>query len=167
MKSLNSESSTLTPFCACGCGERVALSRMHGREGQPNKYVNGHHNRVKKVAEHPESVADHLVTVVDLAWAAGFIEGEGSYSTSGVRGYPSVQATQVQAEPLERLRSMLGGRVFHGKTRNIWTWRVNGTRARGVMLTLWPMMSPRRRLQIERVLRLDNTITMRHGDTVQ
>lgn len=89
-------------------------------------------------------------TTRDLAWAAGFLEGEGTfgfYSHS-----QSIRAPQVQREPLERLQRFFGGTVTARKNPYLNVWTVCGPRARGVMLTLYVMMSPRRREQIKAAL---------------
>lgn len=94
-------------------------------------------------------------TKVDLAWAAGFIEGEGSFSVHKVvKGKPYVYltVTQVQREPLERLLRMFGGTIQQWQPKSnsklISLWRVYGTRARGVAMTLYHWLSPRRRDQV-------------------
>jgi hypothetical protein len=100
-------------------------------------------------------------TTKDIAWAAGFMEGEGCFTHTGGRtayGSERVQASQVNMEPLERLQALFGGRLierrnnprgFGGRGAGVINvWQVNGSRARGVMLTLFPLMSERRRGQI-------------------
>lgn len=154
------------PPCACGCGEVVTYD---AHRKKMNKFVNGHHNRVRKVHEDPTSRALRPATAVDLAWAAGFLEGEGSFCTNGKKGYPVVQAFQVEREPLDYLRSFFGGRLTHHSRSNpnaqdIWCWRANGTRARGIMFTLWPLMFSKRQGQIATTLVADVTITMRHAE---
>lgn len=97
----------------------------------------------------------------DIGWAAGFMEGEGCFTHTGGRtayGSERVQASQVNREPLERLLALFGGRVierqnnprgFGGRGAGVINvWQVNGTRARGVMLTLFSLMSERRKGQI-------------------
>jgi hypothetical protein len=67
---------------------------------------------------------------------------------------------QKQREPLKRLveifggslRSYLAGRTKCGERTPIWQWQVSGGRARGVMLTLYCLLSTRRRAQIRRAL---------------
>jgi hypothetical protein len=99
-------------------------------------------------------------TVTDLAWAAGFLEGEGSF-TFGSRakrrpsnGSPQIHASQVQKEPLDRLQHLFGGGVglYHkrgpNKNKSVYDWRVYGAVAIGVMLTLFRFMSPRRKAQM-------------------
>ena len=92
----------------------------------------------------------------DLGWAAGFLEGEGSFHPA--HGSGAINAVQVQREPLDLLLTLFGGSVRLFKRQRIrdkptWTWYVSGTRARGVMQTLYPLMSDRRRKQIVKVLR--------------
>lgn len=53
---------------------------------------------------------------VELAWSAGFLDGEGSFGsyrqTTGRRNYQfRIQCSQVQEEPLVRLQEALGGKV--------------------------------------------------------
>lgn len=98
----------------------------------------------------------------DLAWAAGFLEGEGSFSFGSRRdkghpwsGSPNVSACQKQREPLDRLHKMFGGNtpaLYHKrgplKNKDVWHWRVYGERAIGIMYVMYLCMSPRRRHQI-------------------
>lgn len=94
-------------------------------------------------------------TIRDLEWAAGFLEGEGCFSTCGGK-YPSAQvdAAQIQREPLERLQRLFGGRVSVMRQGTkpdaspLWRWRVSGPRARGISMTLYSLMSTRRQGQI-------------------
>ena len=111
-------------------------------------------------------------TIRDLAWAAGFLEGEGSFH--GHPGIPrgsdrprrgsasSVRAMQVNREPLDRLRELFGGHVsFRDRVQDrrrdgrkhsgAFTWSVSGARARGVAMTLYPFLSRRRQEQARRV----------------
>jgi len=96
--------------------------------------------------------ATRRVTVRDIEWSAGFLEGEGSF-LAGKDGCQRVQADQKHRETLDRLSSCFGGRVTARRGRNIWLWKVYGSRARGVMLTLYSLMSSRRQQQIRRALR--------------
>lgn len=91
----------------------------------------------------------------DLMWAAGFLEGEGSfrYNTSS----PSLAAAQAQLQPLERLKSLFGGLIHPMKRykpnhKPAWLWHLGGTDAAALMMTLFVEMSPRRREQITKAL---------------
>lgn len=91
----------------------------------------------------------------DLGWVAGFLEGEGSFLDGG-RARLRVQATQVEEAPIQRLIALLGGKAWLCRTRHgaqpIWAWTLRGAAAAGLMMTLWVLMSPRRRDQIETAL---------------
>jgi hypothetical protein len=102
-----------------------------------------------KATEHP--------TTRDLEWAAGFLEGEGCFQLNGMGRYTQrVSAVQVQKQPIEKLQRLFGGTVKEMGARNNakahWRWSVYGGRARGVMMTLYTLMSPRRQTQIRAAL---------------
>lgn len=94
-------------------------------------------------------------TTVDLAWAAGFMEGEGSFMVNrkslGRNACARCSAAQKQREPLDKLQRLFGGGVkpFKG---SYFRWDVSGARARGVMLTLFTFLSTRRRGQVRAAL---------------
>jgi hypothetical protein len=113
-----------------------------------------------------------LITPIEIGWAAGFIEGEGSFarraSAAARRKYgpitPRVDAVQKTQEPLIRLLRLFGGTIGQHNSRVIdertgkrytahaYRWRVGGSRAVGVMLTLYPLLSQRRQKTIREVL---------------
>lgn len=93
-----------------------------------------------------------MATAADLYWAAGFLEGEGCFQGAG-RGQLSIEAAQVQKEPLLRLLRLFGGTIGTYRRKLPWRtinkWKVHGTRAAGIMLTLFSLMSPWRKRQIK------------------
>lgn len=101
--------------------------------------------------------ARRIPTEVDIAWVAGFLEGEGHFrrSTSARNrfGSEAVSAAQVNPEPLYRLQEFFGGGIY-AKKRSKWgmndilEWKVSGERARILMRAVEPLMSMRRREQI-------------------
>lgn len=108
-------------------------------------------------------------TAKDIAWAAGFLEGEGCFGRSGGKGkYQSerIWAAQKDPECLKRLLAMFGGRigVQHQQTTNliktegvatsIPIWTVSGMRARGVMMTIYQFMSERRKAAIRKAFQI-------------
>jgi hypothetical protein len=114
-----------------------------------------------------------MISTIDIAWAAGFIEGEGSFTHSVVgrtirksgrkdAGTPQARITvpQVQREPLERLQRMFGGNIYvknpGGVQKPEWQpvhyWAVYGRRAAGLAMTLWTFLSPKRRAQAEEMI---------------
>ena len=58
-----------------------------------------------------------MIQIKDLYWAAGFLEGEGGFGMYGPKNAWSVQAAQVQKEPLERLKSLFGGSITYESKR--------------------------------------------------
>lgn len=99
-----------------------------------------------------------MLTTKQLAWAAGFLEGEGSFQAA--RTTPTVVCSQVQREPLERLLSMFGGKIIPLKHKDgrpgqdYFRWYINGGPAAGVAMTMLEMMSPRRQEQIVKMLEI-------------
>jgi hypothetical protein len=103
-----------------------------------------------------------VISTRDLEWAAGFLEGEGSFcSTSSVdkgRRYyhERVICTQVDSEPVDRLARLFGGRVAlspaRGNSKESFIWQVGGAKARGIMMTLFVLMTERRQQQIIKTL---------------
>ena len=100
--------------------------------------------------------ATRVVTVRDLEWAAGFMEGEGCFHKgSGVAGNIIVSAVQVNKEPIQRIADLFGGTLkqyTYRKTRLLWKWSAHGGRARGIALTLYSLLSERRQGQIRNAI---------------
>lgn len=104
-----------------------------------------------------------MIDLKCLYWAAGFLEGEGtfviSYSRGGKSLCPTTRAAQVQREPLERLETMFGSRIAlrqpNGENRQpIHCWYTSASRAIAIMMTLYPLMSPRCKEQIGKAISL-------------
>ncbi len=65
----------------------------------------------------------------DAAWAAGFIEADGSFSIilpreRGVR--PVIQVTQKVRSPLDRLQKILGHGHWHQDKKGFWKFQIIG-----------------------------------------
>lgn len=99
------------------------------------------------------------------AWAAGIIDGEGTYhhhiSKTGRSWHIRLsvpQATFVEGEPpemLTRLQEMFGGSIFQKKVeperRQMWAWSVHSRESvRTVTDLIWPWLGPPKREQFER-----------------
>lgn len=103
------------------------------------------------------------MTMMEIAWTAGFLEGEGSFTANEYTQRNSttrslnfgISAGQLQREPLERLHAYFGGRLYQCEGEIMWRWYLSPTKgAAGLMMTLFPLMSPRRKDQIRRALSL-------------
>jgi len=97
-----------------------------------------------------------MTTTAELAWVAGFLEGEGTFAFSRSA---QVTAVQVQREPLDRLLQILGGTIqgpYENKKSTrcqpFFRWCLYGAPAAGVMFTMFPWMSLKRRVQIKKAI---------------
>ena len=93
----------------------------------------------------------------ELGWVAGFLEGEGCFQ-GRCKGAVLVSCSQVQREPLERLEKLFGGPIRLYQQKNpkhqpYHRWHLLGDKAADLMMQIFHLMSPRRREQIEWVLR--------------
>lgn len=98
---------------------------------------------------------DKPITPVEIAWAAGIWEGEGSCwpnARTRLRGAATTHANVTQRDPerwvLERLRFYFGGSIGLEDTtdpESCFRWAVTGARARGFLMTIYVFLSPWRR----------------------
>ncbi len=106
-------------------------------------------------------------SIGDLRWAAGFLEGKGIFvhgkkRTRSVGFYQGtrVLAQQNEEEMLLTLQNMFGGRVGvvgrsnrRGKEKILsHYWATYGARARGILMTLYPFISKKRRSEIRKAV---------------
>jgi len=90
-----------------------------------------------------------MITSVDIAWAAGIYEGEGCFI-----GGHTVRVVQKDSWLVYELQKKFGGKVKQytrstdGKEYHFWT--VNGAKCRGFLLSIFSLLSPRRKSQILR-----------------
>jgi len=144
-------------LCECGCGEPThRYTQNHSirkyMKGQYARFRQGHHGFGRTKLATP--IATQLPSMVDLAWAAGFLEGEGSFYSQ--RRGSHVAATQKEKEPLERLQALFGGNIrIENKKRGFsnYRWTTSGPRARGIAMTIYGFMSNRRKEQIKTALK--------------
>ena len=93
----------------------------------------------------------------DLYWGGGIWEGEGSTQRAGFKGNVGTESVSVpQKDPwiLERLRSLFGGSVARQKKPNqvLYRWIITGARARGFLMSIYGIVSPRRQEEIRKVM---------------
>lgn len=98
-------------------------------------------------------------TLRDIEWAAGFCEGEASFE----KIVGTVRLCQTKSrEPLQKMLDLFGGTIQHVdrstsrakgvKGRDPEMWVICGARARGFMMTIYSLMSPKRQKQIRKAL---------------
>lgn len=101
-------------------------------------------------------------TAEQIAWAAGFLEGEGSFSAmSGNDHRARITAGQKEPEPLTKLLAWFGGRIYKQSKREYHSWILRGHQAHSLMKVLRPQMSSRRQAQID--VALESTFSVPHG----
>lgn len=96
------------------------------------------------------------MTDLDLAWAAGFFDGEGCISiptrvrSRNRHGYTlSLYVGQVDPSPLRRFQSLFGGTVVTKKSgpfarRTMFMWRITGSTAFAALRQLHPYLTVKR-----------------------
>lgn len=109
-----------------------------------------------------------MIDTKEIYWAAGFYEGEGSCryrrAEAGGRRHSAgveVKVMQCNMEPLERLVRVFGGRVKvdEGFNKNKppqrsdrYYWVASGNRALGILMTMYCLLSEKRKTQIRAVI---------------
>ena len=100
--------------------------------------------------------------VKDIYYLAGLFEGEGCFSIQkqGKSKYPLVQCVMTDPEPLARAARLLYGKVLgpyqpkqNKDYRPYYRLQFTGPKAIGVMLTLFSLLSPRRKEAIKKALK--------------
>lgn len=92
--------------------------------------------------------------MIQAAWVAGYLEGEGSFlaSPQGGRYYLRIQAHSTDLDTLELLLGAAGGLISGPYNRPdrkpFWAWNLNGGRCREIFYDIYPYMSKRRQQQI-------------------
>ena len=100
-----------------------------------------------------------------LYWAAGFLEGEGYFTCGGEsRASPVITAAQVTTpETLNWLRDIFGGSVvgpYKSKKdhhSDAFRWQIFGANAVAVMMTLYSLVSEKRKREITDVINVWRT----------
>ena len=103
-----------------------------------------------KPSQHP--------TMQDIAFAAGFYEGEGTCVGNSKRGGCYVQITQRDEEILKKMQSLFGGNLYqyHHGNGSYYRLALGGPRARGFAMTIFSFLSKRRKEQLKAVFKTDN-----------
>lgn len=107
--------------------------------------------------------------VLSVAWAAGFLDGEGCFtitrSAPRRQFAPRIHAAQIVQEPLDKLLELFGGHVALRDTRHrpLWYWEVAGATA---VVRVLPLLIPHllvKRAQAEMLLEFASRIDPRNG----
>jgi len=102
-----------------------------------------------------------------LGWAAGFYEGEGTCYYSATARSHRLVINQVEREPLEQMMKYFGGHIYripaHKRSVPSWRYQIYGARARGLLLTLYALLSAKRQAQIRKVIAAGEVRTQRRS----
>lgn len=98
---------------------------------------------------------ESTINTHELAWAAGFFDGEGCVSTD--QGKPKLTIQQNDPRVLERFKKAVGelGKVYgpyQSRTplKQVWQWRAcKRAEVELGVFRLWPFLSPVKRKQVE------------------
>ena len=100
-------------------------------------------------------------SLMDIAWVAGLFEGEGSCNGNNGQNQ-RVYIYQKDPYILVKCQRLFGGSVCQRSTgRNrfktedggmIHRWNLYGPRGRGFLMTIYSLLSPRRKAQVKRAL---------------
>ena len=100
-----------------------------------------------------------MTSITEIAWAAGFFDGEGSTSILKAQrdkySYARMQVTQKNKDTLERFQAAVGGlgRIYKSNTRDIFSWNVYKKEDVLTCLDiLRPFLSIHKKEQADRVL---------------
>lgn len=99
------------------------------------------------------------LSVRDIAWLAGLLEGEGTFFNIKNGYSPRVVIGMTDRDIIERSASMVGAKCYLAKRKNkpehhkdqYW-WVLTGYSAAAVMMTIYTFMGERRRAKIREVL---------------
>lgn len=96
-------------------------------------------------------------TAVEIAWAAGIFEGEGSISIVWLPrgGYPILKVTMTDLDVMQRFAAVTGIALagpYAGTNKPFWAAQANGKRAVGIAQTFFPFLGERRREQVRKAL---------------
>ena len=97
-------------------------------------------------------VRQDVPTLLDIAWAAGIYEGEGSALVAKKQRSASISVPQKDDWLLLRLKRLFGGSIYRNVNRPCAIWYVTGARARGFAMTIFSLLSLRRQTQIKKML---------------
>lgn len=136
-------------------------------DGDPKAHVSIRRERMGK--KHLGRESSHTIkasckpTTKDLYWAAGFLDGEGFFGGIDCsRQTHQITGTQKSTELLFKLQKLFGGtvgmktphrRAHRGGDGVVHYWAAYGARARGIMLTLFLLLSKKRQLEIRRAIK--------------
>lgn len=93
-----------------------------------------------------------MLSLKDIYWSAGFLDGEGSFQF--IKNTARISAPQNSPEVLYKLQTFFGGHIYETPQLNNWSWFLYSNPAIGVMYTIYNLMSDKRKNEIKNVINL-------------
>jgi hypothetical protein len=109
-----------------------------------------------KVTSVSSTLLSSAYSPIDIAWAAGILEGEGTFRLSR-RVNVCVKAEMTDEDIILRLQCIFGGHISNVNRPSYkpsWVWSVTGDRAAVIMRLVLPHMGVRRSIDINNALRV-------------
>ena len=103
------------------------------------------------------------MTDIEIAWAAGLMEGEGCFYTfmgNGGRSGPyiGINVTSTDRDVLEKLKGICGGNILSKKTASnykpAWQWQLYSKKAVPILSAIRPYLGERRGKKVDDLLRI-------------
>ena len=92
--------------------------------------------------------------MTDIGYVAGLLEGEGTFGKHG--GSIGLIVSMTDREPIEKIAALLKRPVYLGKFlpsgKQVYITSATGNNAAAWMMTIYPLMSPRRQAKIRTML---------------
>lgn len=110
------------------------------------------------------------VSADQVAWAAGYLEGEAWFGlNSGL--LPAIRVASRDSAPLERLLDLFGGKLSSRPVKSgkyagtiYWNWGVYADQAVLLARAVTPWLSPRRLDQVQKLLKYADRYTLVDGN---
>lgn len=107
-----------------------------------------------------------MIDIKDIYWLAGFIEGEGCFQFHKKNHAPYITISQKDPQCLYDIKNIFGGSIhsYRDREENIYyKWTASTRLASGLMLTLYSLLSDRRKEKIkECITQWKNVPTVGH-----
>ena len=106
--------------------------------------------RYHKEAKSVMSLTEYGISTEELAYIAGFFDGEGCITSGGRRCSLAISASNTDKQPLEFIQRIFGGSIYEClpkklKWSTVYNWRIGGAYALIVLESLLPYLIVKRR----------------------
>jgi len=99
-----------------------------------------------------------MITLRQIDWVAGILDGEGSFLITKRNNYPKIWLGMTDLDIVQRVRNIMNSstkiinRKRIPKNKEVYEFHLSGSLAIQWMMTLYPLMSNRRREKIREIL---------------